>query len=74
MAVDMNKYPRSDFWHVLYKLNRDEKCPYVTLRIMSQSADFSRQKVRIMILETVLQGAPHERILALSTVKALAEL
>jgi hypothetical protein len=41
---------------------------------MSQSADFSRQKVRIMILETVLQGAPHERILALSTVKALAEL
>ncbi len=42
MAVDMNKYPKSDFWHVLYKLNKDEKCPYVTLRIMSQSADFTR--------------------------------
>jgi len=42
MAVDMNKYPKSGFWHVLYKLNKDEKCPYVTLRIMSQSADFTR--------------------------------
>jgi hypothetical protein len=42
MAVDMKKKPKSGFWHVLYKLNKDEKCPYVTLRIMSQSADFSR--------------------------------
>lgn len=71
MAVDMNKYPKSDFWHVLYKLNKDDKCPYITLRIMSQSADFTRQKVRILILDTVFAGAPHERLLALSRVKIL---
>ncbi len=74
MAVDIHKYPKSDFWHFLYKLNKDDECPYVTLRIMSQPADFSRQKVRILILDTVFAAAPHERLLALSRVKVISEL
>lgn len=34
-AADYSKYPKTNFWHVIYKLKHDEKCPYVSLRIIS---------------------------------------
>jgi hypothetical protein len=35
-AVDFGKFPKTNFWHLIYKLKHDEKCPYVTLRIISK--------------------------------------
>ena len=42
-AVDYNKLPKTGCWHVIYKLNKDEKCPFVTLRLYSKKADFAKQ-------------------------------
>ena len=42
LAVDFNKYPKTNFWHVIYKLKQDEKCPFVTLRIISKKAEFAK--------------------------------
>ena len=41
-AVDMGKYPKTNFWHVLYQLKADEKCPFVTLRITAKKTDFTK--------------------------------
>ena len=46
-AVDFGKYPKTNFWHMIYKLKEDEKCPYVTLRIISKRSEFSKQALTI---------------------------
>lgn len=46
-AIDINKFPKSNFWHVIYKLKRDEYCPYVTLRIFGKRAEFAKSAFTI---------------------------
>ncbi len=46
-ALDINKYPKTNCWHVLYKLKQDEKCPYVSLRIIANKSDFSKRAMTI---------------------------
>ncbi len=41
-ANDLNKFPKSNFWHVIYKLKQDERCPFVALRIVSKKAEFAK--------------------------------
>lgn len=39
-AVDWGKFPTTDFWHVIYKLKQDDRCPYITLRMASKREGF----------------------------------
>lgn len=72
-AVDIAKYPKTNFWHVIYKLKKDEKCPYVTLRIVAKRADFTHQHLTIQILEFINGGKAHDRNIVLSKIKVIAE-
>lgn len=64
-ANDLNKYPKSNFWHVLYKLKQDERCPFVTLRIISKKGEFGKQNMIIQVLDFLPGGAAHERLVNL---------
>lgn len=72
-AADYSKYPKTNFWHVIYKLKHDEKCPYVSLRIISQRADFSKQSLTIQVLDFIHGGRLHERSILLAKIRIIAE-
>ena len=72
-ALDYNKMPKANFWHVIYKLNSDTLCPFVALRIMSRKAEFGKSSFLIQVLDFVHGGAAHERLIHLSKIKVLSE-
>lgn len=41
-ANDYNKFPKTNFWHVLYKVKQDDRCPFVTLRVISKKGEFAK--------------------------------
>jgi hypothetical protein len=72
-ANDYHKFPKTNFWHVLYKLKQDERCPFVTLRIISKKGEFAKQQVLIQVLDFLPGGAAHERIITLQKIKVVTE-
>lgn len=72
-ANDLNKYPKANFWHVLYKLKLDESCPFVTIRIISKKGEFGKQQVLIQVLDFLPGGAAHDRIVSLAKIKVISE-
>jgi hypothetical protein len=39
-AVDMAKLPKTNMWHILYKMNHDQACPYLNIRVIAGKQTF----------------------------------
>jgi len=72
-AVDLGKYPKTHTWHILYKMNQDEKCPYINIRIIAGKMTFKKQPITVQILDFAPTLPTHERNIILSRLKVLGE-
>jgi hypothetical protein len=51
----------------------EDHCKYVSIRILAQKADFAHQTIKVQVLDLVIGGPPHERLVSLTKIDILEE-